>query len=129
MSEIAAAFHSGRPVRTRAVGARGDARGAAPTSRRSPLFGPAARYQGARAGEGFERTGVGPPAAQHFVGHAARRDVAIVDVGDLELAAAGGLELANVVEHRRVIEVDARDRVGARGTPRLFDDASDAGTP
>ena len=60
------------------------------TSRRSHLVGPAARNQGAGAVQGLERAGVGPPAAKDLVRHRARCDVAVVDVGDLELAAAEG---------------------------------------
>ena len=38
--------------------------------------------------ERFERAGVGPPARQHVEGQVAARDVGVVDVGDLQLAAA-----------------------------------------
>ena len=51
--------------------------------------------------------GVAPEAFLDVVGHLALPDVVVVHVGDLELAAARGDEVADDVEHARLVAVDA----------------------
>ena len=51
------------------------------------------------AGERFERARVRPPARQDVVRQIAARDVGVVDVGDLQLAARGRPQRLDHVEH------------------------------
>ena len=70
--------------------------------------------------------GVPPVAVEDVVLERPLADVVVVDVGDLELAAGGGLELLDDVEDIRVVAVHARDGQCARGVERLLDDLRDA---
>src|SRR5690349_20245985 len=61
--------------------------------------------------QAFERSGIGPPAFELFPRHRIARDVGVVDVGDLELAAAGRLQRANDVVDVFVVHVNSDHRV------------------
>src|SRR4029453_10314580 len=81
-------------------------------------------------------SGVAPEPVQHVVLHLAALDVPVVDVGDLQLAAAGRPQRGDDLEDALVVEVNAGDHVvrggGASGfsrmrTPRPW--SSSSGTP
>src|SRR5215831_10918451 len=78
------------------------------------------------AREGFEGAGVGPPAGQHVERQVAARDVGVVDVGDLQLAARRRFQARDHVMDGLVVEVDAGDSEPALRLLRLLDDADDA---
>src|SRR5262245_3288398 len=67
----------------------------------------AARHERRGLEQGIEGPGVRPPALEHLEGHRAVADVPVVDVGDLELAALGGLQGLDDLEDPRVVHVDA----------------------
>src|SRR5215211_6862791 len=69
--------------------------------------------------------GVAPEALEDVVLHAAPLDVPVVDVGDLQLAPARGLEGGDDVEDVLVVEVDAGDHVVAGRVVGLLEDADD----
>src|SRR6267142_1115410 len=73
--------------------------------------------------------GIPPEAVEDVVFHQAALDVPVIDVGDLELTAPGGLEVGQHAPHRLVIEVDARDRVIAGRVLGFLDDLLDATAP
>ena len=75
----------------------------------------------------LELPGVLPPALDDVrLDPAVRVDQPVDCIGDLELAAGGGLELLDDVEDIRVVAVHARDGQCARGVERLLDDLRDA---
>src|ERR687892_1051578 len=67
--------------------------------------------------------GVAPEALGDVVLHRPALDVPVVDVGDLQLAARGGLERRQELPDRLVVEVEARHGVRAGRRGRLLDDA------
>src|SRR5262249_47827303 len=64
-----------------------------------------------RGKQGIECTGIGPPTVDDGVGHLITINVRIVNVGDLELAAAGWLEGLDDVENRMVVDIKTGDGV------------------
>src|SRR5215218_5922277 len=70
-------------------------------------------------------SGVAPEPLEDVVLHAAPLDVPVVDVGDLQLAPARGLEGGDDVEDVLVVEVDAGDHVVAGRVVGLLEDADD----
>src|SRR6266568_6847536 len=75
--------------------------------------------------ERLEGAGVGPPALEGLEAEVPLREVAVVDVGDLELAAGRRLEGADEVEDLRVVEVDAGHGEVALRIPGLLHDPGD----
>ena len=73
--------------------------------------------------EGLEGAGVGPPAVEVSEAHGALGDVGVVDVGDLEFAAVGALQLLDLVENRLVVHINAGDGEVGFGIMGLFLDA------
>src|SRR5215218_2909169 len=70
-------------------------------------------------------SGVAPEPVQHVVLHLAALDVPVVDVGDLQLAAAGRPQRGDDLEDALVVEVDAGDHVVAGRVVGLLEDADD----
>src|SRR6186997_2242940 len=70
--------------------------------------------------------GIPPVPAEHVVLELAGTDVVVVDVGDLELAAARRLEFRDDVEDFGLIAIEARDGEAAWRIRRLLDDLHDA---
>src|SRR4029453_3205274 len=68
---------------------------------------------------------VSPEPLDDLVLHRALLDVPVVHVRDLELATGGWRERRDVLEHSRVVEVEAGDGVLARRILGLLDDAHD----
>src|SRR5712691_13364158 len=74
--------------------------------------------------DGFPR--VTPETIEHVVFHQPPLDIPVVDVCDLELAAARGLEVWDYLPDGVVVEIDARYCVGAWWIRGLFHDALDS---
>src|SRR5581483_6885230 len=69
--------------------------------------------------------GVAPESFEHVRLERAALGVPVVDVGDLELAAAGRLELRQELPDLLVVEVDAGHDIGTGRIGGLLDDAND----
>src|SRR5215212_4150831 len=69
--------------------------------------------------------GVAPEPVEDVVLHGPALDVPVVDVGDLQLAPAGRLEVGDDVEDLLVVEVDAGDHVAGGRVVGLLQDADD----
>ena len=70
-------------------------------------------------------SGIPPVPLEDVVLERAGTDVVVVDVGDLELAATGRLELRDDVEDVGLVAVEARHGEPARRILRLLDDLRD----
>src|SRR5262245_46372739 len=76
--------------------------------------------------ERVRRAGVGPVTFKDAIAEAALFEVVTVDVGDLQFAAAAGLQRLDESENVRRIDVDAGDGAVALGFGRLFFDVDDS---
>ena len=75
--------------------------------------------------QALKRAGVGPPAVEFVPGHLAAADVMVVDIGDLEFAAARGHESLDHVKDGGVVKIDADDGHVRPRRGRLFLDIDD----
>src|SRR6185369_4561783 len=71
--------------------------------------------------EAFKGSGISPPSVEFTPGHFTPVDIVIVDIGDLQLSAAGWDQGFDNVEDRSVIKVNANDgKIGFRVLRFLF---------
>src|SRR5262249_20761095 len=70
--------------------------------------------------QGFERTRVRPPAFENRVRHYPFADIRVIDVSDLQFAAAGWFQNATLIEDRSVVQINPGNGEIALRSSRLF---------
>jgi len=72
------------------------------------FIGTGFRNQIVGAQKRLKGSGVGPPPVKNFVAQISFFNIGIVNIGNFELASAGGFQAANFLEYRGIVEIDPR---------------------